>query len=178
VFGRGGRGVADEQKALERIDIFVGTLSKSLGSQGGFVATKKRLIEFLTTRTRSFIYTTALAPANVGAGLAALRLLPSLDDRRAVVRSGAADLIEALRALGCRVLPTSSQIVPVWTGDVAVTKKMSDYLFQRGFFVPSIRPPTVPVGEGRVRLSVTYDAAQRGFGPLLTAFENYLVQTH
>jgi 8-amino-7-oxononanoate synthase len=107
-----------------------------------------------------------------------LRLLPSLDDRRAVVRSGAADLIEALRALGCRVLPTSSQIVPVWTGDVAVTKKMSDYLFQRGFFVPSIRPPTVPVGEGRVRLSVTYDAAQRGFGPLLTAFENYLVQTH
>lgn len=178
LFGSSGRGVASEQNVLEEIDVFVGTLSKSLGSQGGFVATKKSLVDYFITKTRSFIYTTALAPASVAAALAALRLLPTMDKQRMSVLETAAALSEKLRDSGFKVMSADSQIIPVWTGSVEATQKLSEHLFERGFFVPSIRPPTVPPHEGRVRLSITLEIAERGIENLIKAFEDSLVQAH
>jgi 8-amino-7-oxononanoate synthase len=178
LFGLSGRGVASEQNVLDQIDIFVGTLSKSLGSQGGFVASRKSLIDYLVTKTRSFIYTTALAPASAAAALAALRLLPVMESRRTFVLKTAAAAAAKLRERGFKVMSANSQIIPVWTGSLEATQKLSEHLFAQGFFVPSIRPPTVPANEGRVRLSITLEVAERGIENLIRAFENSVVETH
>jgi 7-keto-8-aminopelargonate synthetase-like enzyme len=170
LFGADGRGAAEAAGVLDKIDIFVGTLSKALGTQGGFVATSRDIVDLLITRSRSFIYTTALAPACAAAGLAALELLPSLSDRRRTVLGVAEELRRGLSGQGYSCLSSVSQIVPVLTGSVDATAKLSKHLFDRGFFVPSIRPPTVPSGQGRLRLSVTYDTAKRGARDLLEAF--------
>ncbi len=178
LFGPDGSGVAAEAGLLDRIDVLIGTLSKSLGSQGAFVASQKALIDLLISRSRSFLYTTALAPPCAAAALASLRLLPSLSDRRACVLDASSRLRAELSKNGFDVLTGSSQIIPVWTGDLEKTKSLSDYLFNRGFFVPSIRPPTVPIGEGRVRLSVTYDVVQKGLDPLIREFLSYPQRPH
>lgn len=157
VTGPQGRGLAAREKVLSRIDVFVGTLSKSLGSQGGFVAATKVVINLLLSKCRSFKYTTALAPACAASASTALRLLPQMEDRREKIFTAAETLRYLLKNLGFDTLKSCSPIVPVWTGDVEATRKLSEHLFSCGFFVPSIRPPTVPVGEGRVRLSMTYD---------------------
>ncbi len=155
VIGPDGKGLAAETGVLADIDVHVGTLSKTLGSQGGFVAGSKTLIDLLVSRCRSLAYTTALAPALASAALAALRLLPHMEHDRAELQKTAQDFRAALAAMGYNCLQSSSQIIPVMTGSIDATKTMSDYLLSQGFFVPSIRPPTVPIGEGRVRLSIS-----------------------
>lgn len=167
--GKDGRGLADHEGVLNQIDIFAGTLSKTLGSQGGFVAGSQSLIDYLVSRCRSFIYTTALAPAMPAAALAALALFPSMEDRRWQVMNASAHLRNALLKLGFNTLKSDSPIVPVLTGTVEATKRLSDHLLSQGFFVPSIRPPTVSVGEGRVRLSVTFPVVDKLDG-LIKAF--------
>ena len=155
VTGPEGKGLAAEEGLLGEIDVHVGTLSKTLGSQGGFVAGSRLLVDTLISRCRSLAYTTALAPANAAAALQALRLLPDLTDSRQEL-SHASDLIRsALKAMEYNCLQSASPIVPVLVGSVEATRTLSDYLLSQGFFVPSIRPPTVPVGEGRVRLSIS-----------------------
>jgi 8-amino-7-oxononanoate synthase len=173
VWGEAGRGVAAQAGVLDQVDLYVGTLSKTLGSMGGFVAGDQTLIDYFKSRARSFIYTTALAPSAVAAGLAALKILPGLDDRRQAVLNAAAELRASLKDLGYDTMKSQSQIVPVLTGDVAETKRLSDHLFAQGFFVPSIRPPTVPVGEARVRISITYEAALKNLRPLVDSFQNF-----
>lgn len=171
LFGPDGRGVAARDGVLEDIDLFVGTLSKSIGGQGGFMAGSKTLVQLLISKCRSFIYTTALAPSLAASALAALRLFPQLEDRRTLVLTEAVKLRHGLQALGYDTLHSASPIVPIWTGTVEETLKLSDHLLSRGYFVPSIRPPTVPQGEGRLRVSVTYDEAQKGTSGLLRALE-------
>jgi 8-amino-7-oxononanoate synthase len=170
IFGEAGRGWAEAVGVLDRVDVFVGTFSKSLGSQGGFVACSESLADLLISKSRAFIYTTALAPACAGAALAALRLLPSLDARREFVLEKSEWLRSGLRELGFSCLASSSQIVPVLTGEIEPAKLLSDLLLAQGFFVPSIRPPTVPAGQGRLRLSITFEAAQQGVERLSAAF--------
>jgi len=173
LMGAEGRGLAAELDLLKDVDIFVATLSKVLGSQGGFVACNATLGDLLISRCRSFIYTTALSPANAGAALAALRLLPSCEDRRKSLQQASQNLKEKLTELGYETLKSQSQIIPVWTGDIETTKKLSDYLFSVGYFVPSIRPPTVPHGQGRVRLSITHEVLQQGLEGIVRAFSSY-----
>ena len=155
VIGPDGRGLAAEQAVLNDIDVHVGTLSKTLGSQGGFVAGPRVLIDFLVTRCRSLAYTTALAPAMAAAAHAALRLVPSLEKERADLAAASESVRAALMKMGFSCGESRSQIIPVMTGTLEATKALSDYLLTQGFFVPSIRPPTVPTGEGRVRLSIS-----------------------
>ncbi len=155
VVGPSGCGLAANQHVLDSIDVHVGTLSKTLGSQGGFVAGSQTLIDFLVTRCRSFAYTTALAPAMAAAGLAALERLPSLDDERRELLSHSERIRRELSAAGFVCGNSRSQIIPVLTRSLEATTALSEYLLSKGFFVPSIRPPTVPVGEARVRLSIS-----------------------
>jgi 8-amino-7-oxononanoate synthase len=173
LWGPSGQGVAAEQGVLGEIDFHVGTLSKSFGTQGGFIAASRVVREVLISKCRSFIFTTALAPSCAAAGLAALHLFPALDDRRQALLGAARVLRESLRTMGFDTLTSNSQIVPIWTGDIASTKRLSDHLFRQGFFVPSIRPPTVPSGEGRVRVSLTHDSIQKGVAGLAEAFAGY-----
>lgn len=178
VIGPDGRGAAVEAGLSARIDLHVGTLSKSLASQGGFVAARRDIVELLTTRTRSFLFTTALAPASAAAALAALRLLPSMGGRREAIGNDARDMRAKLRDAGFDTMLSESPIVPVWTGSVEETRRLSDHLFAKGFFVPSIRPPTVSPGEGRVRLSLTYRDDRRWMADLIAAFESFDGRPH
>lgn len=173
VAGPDGKGVAWDDGVAERIDLHVGTLSKSLGSQGGFVAACRTLIDLLTTKCRSFLFTTALAPACAVSALKALDLLPSMEDRRRRVTGDAGEIRRRLQGMGYDTLGSVSPIIPVWTGSVSATQKLSGHLLKKGFFVPSIRPPTVSPGEGRVRLSITYREDRRWLNDLLAAFESY-----
>lgn len=129
----------------------VGTLSKALGSLGGFVAGPAPLVDLVLNRARSFIFTTAPTPADTAAALAALRVVRGPE--------GAA-LRQRLRTLVDRVRPGApSPILPVVLGTEAAALEASAALLQRGLLVPAIRPPTVPVGTSRLR--VTLSAAHR-----------------
>lgn len=173
VVGPAGRGSAAAAGLSEEIDIYVATLSKALGTQGGLVAGRTSLIEWLVSRCRSFIFTTALAPACAAAGLAALRLLPALDDRRALLARAGDELRVRLVRMGYSTLLSRSQIVPVWAGGVEEALAMAAHLEERGLFVPAIRPPTVAPGECRLRLSLTYPLAAGGLEPVAESFYSY-----
>ncbi|MGV3759306.1 MAG: aminotransferase class I/II-fold pyridoxal phosphate-dependent enzyme [Actinomycetota bacterium] len=125
----------------------VGTLSKALGSLGGFVAGPARYVELLVNRARSHIFTTGLSPLDAAAALAALGVVCS-DEGAALVRH--------LRSLVDRVRPEHpSPILPIVVGDEAVAMKTAEALLERGFLVPAIRPPTVPVGTSRLRVALS-----------------------
>jgi 8-amino-7-oxononanoate synthase len=173
VRGESGRGLAFEKNALKKIDIFVGTLSKTLASQGGFVAADQVIIDLLISKCRSFLFTTALAPAPTAAALSALKLLPQLSSERQLLQENSARLKQALEESGYDCMGSTSQIIPIWTGSVDLTKKLSDHLLNHGFFVPSIRPPTVPPAEGRVRLSLTTQITKDVQEKLIQVFLNF-----
>lgn len=153
VLGPGGRGLCAELGLTP--DIRIGTCSKSLGSQGGFIAADRDLIALAVNRGRSFIFSTAPAPAVIGAALASLDLLrdkPELSERLLTV---AAELRSALRAQGWNVPEGRSPIVPVILGDESATLALAARLREAGHYAPAIRPPTVPVGVCRLRLTAT-----------------------
>ena len=138
----------------------VGTLSKMLGSVGGFVAGPGPLVDLIINRARSFIFTTAPAPAAAAAALAALRVL----------RSGEGDTLRArLAALTDRVRPGHpSPIIPVVLGDESAAVTASRALLARGLLVPAIRPPTVPPGTSRLRVALSAAHSDEQISQLLT----------
>lgn len=153
VFGPGGRGLCAELGVEP--DLLCGTCSKALGAQGGFIAAASPLVELLVNRGRSCIYSTALAPAAAGAALAALARLqdePGLPGR---LLAEAAALRAGLRAQGWNVPEGRSPIIPLLLGGEAATLALAEQLRRAGHFAPAIRPPTVPEGACRLRLSVT-----------------------
>jgi len=125
----------------------VGTLSKSLGSLGGFVAGPRPMIDLLRNRARPFIFTTAPTPADTAAALAALRIARSAEGEQ--LRDRLRAHIELLRA------GHPSPIVPVVLGGEEEALTASAWLLDRGFLVPAIRPPTVPVGTSRLRVALS-----------------------
>ncbi len=150
--GPGGRGlIAELGLASERV-AQMGTLSKALGSVGGFVAGSGALVEYLRNVARSYVYTTAPAPPAVGAAIAALDILESDDG---------AKLLERLRANiaalagACPGLVASSAIVPVVVGPATRAVEAQAALRERGMWVPAVRPPTVPKGASRLRVSLS-----------------------
>ena len=140
----------------------MGTLGKAFGTFGAFVAGSPVLIESLLQRARTYIYTTALPPAVAAATRAALRVMREEPWRRSRVLEHAARFRAGLADLGLRSLPSRTPIQPVLIGDEAAAVAASDALFELGFWVPAIRPPTVPVGTSRLRItfSASHTAAQ------------------
>jgi 8-amino-7-oxononanoate synthase len=125
----------------------VGTLSKFLGAAGGFAAGSSEFIDLLVNRARPFIFTTASSPADAGAALAALRLLRSEEGTRRIRR---------LRANIDAIAPGNpSPIVPVIVGDERAAVEASERLLELGFLVPAIRPPSVPHGTSRLRMTLS-----------------------
>ena len=155
VSGATGRGSPEAAGvALERI-LYMGTLGKALGCQGGFVVGPRPLIDYLVNRSRTFIYTTALAIPVTAAAVEALQLLQQEPERMARLR----DQVKRLRAR-CAQLPnvsasSPSQIVPIVVGETRAALDLAQHLWERGHWTPAIRPPTVPEGTARLRVSIT-----------------------
>lgn len=137
-----------EMPAREGLDLLrVGTLSKTFGSLGGWVAGPRPLIELLVNRARTFIYTTGLSPADTAAALAALQVFRSAEGQQ---------LCDRLRRLTERVRPGHpSPIVPIILGEDRAALAAAETLLARGIYVPAIRPPTVPPGTARLRVALS-----------------------
>ena len=146
-----GRG---RQPRSQRI-ITLGTLSKALGSQGGFVCGPRVLIDYLVGAARSFVYSTGLNPPAVGAALEALRIVQAEPERVQRCRTNAAWLHRALSALGYDVIGQSSPIIPVYAENSGAALQLSARLLERDLWCPAIRPPTVK----RARLRLTSNAS-------------------
>ena len=171
VFGGRGIGMAEHFGLLGRIPIVMGTLSKALGSQGGFVCGSKDLIDFLVNRARSFIYTTAIAPASAGAALAALDLIQKEPERRKKVLSLAKSLRSRLKERFSKRSDRGpdTPIVPFHVGGAEEALKLAAKLRERGIYAPAIRPPTVPKDECRLRFSVTAEHSESDLDRLIEA---------
>ena len=148
-----GRGTA-HHFGLTDVDVQLGTLSKALGSVGGYVAGRKELIEYLINYSRSFIFSTALSPADIGAALEALRIVrdePSVVD---TLRDNTVYMAHKLQAMGIDC-DDETPIFPIVVGENDRALTLARELEERGIIITAIRPPTVPVGESRLRMTVT-----------------------
>jgi 8-amino-7-oxononanoate synthase len=153
VLGPGGRGLCHELGV--KPDLVIGTCSKSLGAQGGFLAGDSDLIELAVNRGRSFIFSTAPAPAAVGAAVGALDRLRDEPELSGKLLESAAEVRVGLRTQGWNVPEGRSPIIPVIVGDEKPTLELSARLAALGHYAPAVRPPTVPAGSCRLRLTVT-----------------------
>ena len=157
VIGPGGRGLAAELGLEKRIDLQMGTLSKAVGLSGGYIAAKRDVISLLVNRARSFVYSTAPAPALAHAAAEAIRLVQSDEGDR--LRAGLWQVVGEwirLTQTGGEPCPIAA-IFPVVIGDEERAMEVSQRLLDAGFLVPAIRYPTVAKGSARLR--VTFSAA-------------------
>jgi 8-amino-7-oxononanoate synthase len=154
VFGKRGSGVVEEEGLEEEVDLIMGTFGKALGGFGAYVASSKRLIHYLINTSRSFIYSTALPPPILGANLAALDIIEKEPHRREELLRRVESFRKSLTQNGLNVRG-SSQIVPIIIGGVDRVRSFSELLRKGGYWALPIRPPTVPKGEERVRLSIS-----------------------
>ena len=156
VLGQTGRGTPEAAGIPHERFLYMGTLGKALGCQGGFVVGPQPLIDVLRNRARTFIYTTALAVPVAAAAVAALDLLRAEPHRRELLHDRARRLHESLTRLHLPALPAEmSHIIPVVVGLSQQALTLARQLWERGIWAPAIRPPTVPEGTARLRLSVT-----------------------
>lgn len=155
VLGRGGRGTVDHFGLAGRVQIQMGTLSKSLAAEGGYVAGSQELIDYLVNKARSFIFSTALGAGTVAAAYGALQELqatPSLVDK---LLRNAHYMRTALTNGGLQVGGTVTPILPILVGEAALAVEMAQQLKAGGLIVSAIRPPTVTPGASRLRLTVS-----------------------
>lgn len=165
VLGKTGAGAVEHWGCRHRPLVQVGTLSKALGSLGGYVAGSAALIDFLRNRAPSWIYTTALTPADTAAALAAVQIVQEEPARRDRLWQNVQHLQQALPALFNHpshnpfkaLLPTDSPILCIEVANAATVARLGEQLKQAGCFVSAVRPPTVPVSRLRMTVMATHE---------------------
>lgn len=153
VFGENGEGLAVDLGLGDRIAVRMGTLGKALGSYGAFVAGSRELIDLLVNRARAYIFSTGLPPAVVGTARAALQVVREDAGVRERLWANARRLHAALAEGGVAMQPFESPILPVIVGTSADTLAVAAHALEAGVFAPPIRPPTVPEGTSRLRVT-------------------------
>lgn len=155
VIGETGRGTA-EYYHTSGIDVQVGTLSKALGAEGGYAAVSKDIAAYLRNRSRPFIFSTSLSAVTGATALAALRLLEAHPETyMGALRHNTAYMKQKLQEAGIPVLPGDTSIIPIVMGDEKKTMVYAAACAEEGILLSAIRPPTVPQGTSRIRLTVT-----------------------
>lgn len=148
----------------------MGTLSKAFGAQGGFVVGSQVLIDWLVNTARAFIYTTGLNPAACGAALAALQIIQREPQRIQRLRGLTQRLATGLQTLGYAAQHHPSPIIPVVLGEAERALRLSEHLLRHGIWCPAIRPPTVPVGSSRLRVTASIALSESDVESVLGAF--------
>ena len=150
VFGKNGLGISEVLDITNKVDIIVGTFGKAIGSVGAFAVGNKILIEYLTNKARSFIFSTALSPINI----AFTKWI--IENKLAQTHSKRMNMLSIGKKFG-----SDSHIIPVIIGGNEETFEKCDILYQNGYFTLPIRPPTVPQGTSRLRLSLTTEILEK-----------------
>ena len=169
VLGRRGGGLVEELALEGQVDIQMGTLSKAAGSFGAYACGTKVLRDYLINKSRSFIYTTAIPPSLAQASRAALQIIRQADSLRHQLQLNANYLRGELGVLGFDTMHSSTPIIPILVKDPLRAVAMSQRLLGQGIFVQAIRPPTVPMGMARLRLTLMATHTQEDLDQLLKA---------
>ncbi len=172
ILGDHGSGACEALGVKAEIPIRIGTLSKALGGQGGFVACPRVVADYLVNHSRPLIYSTALSMPAVESALVALAHPQEIRRRRDRV-CGLARRIRAQLGLHCTAIETGIPIVPIPIGSDADAVAASQRLYELGMFVPAIRPPTVPEGQARLRLSLSADHSDEMVDRLLKGLPSF-----
>jgi len=173
--GERGVGTLEAQGVGEvEVPVFMATLGKALGTAGAFVAGSEALIETLIQFARSYIYTTALPPAVAAATRASLRLVQEEPWRRVQLNDRIAQFREGARALGLTLMDSHTAVQPVLVGDDRRALALAGALEQKGYWVVAIRPPTVPKGSARLRVTLSASHTQAQVAGLLLALAESL----
>lgn len=170
VMGPEGRGTTAHFGLSQNVDIQVGTLSKAVGVLGGYVATDRALVDYLTQRARPFLFSTSMPPAVVAACREALKVMHEEPERHARLWQNTRMLKGRLQAMGFDTGKSETPITPVLVGDPAIAMALSDRLFEHGVFAQAIVYPTVAKDGARIRAIVTSEHTDEDLELALAAF--------
>ncbi|UIR32067.1 8-amino-7-oxononanoate synthase [Priestia flexa] len=173
ILGERGRGVCKHFQLTQKPDIIMGTLSKALGGEGGFVCGDKLLIEYLKNKARSFIFSTSLSPVTSASAIEALRLIMNDDTQVTKLQENIAYFNECLQAHGISAR-SNSAIFPIIVGSEQAALDASAKLFDHGYFISAIRYPTVAKGSARLRVSLMADHSKKELSEAAKLIKKYI----
>ena len=159
-FGDTGAGLCEQEGVLDQVDIIIAPLGKAVAATGGIVVGPKAVKDYLINKARPFIYTTAPSPIIAAAALKSLEIIQTEPQRRKQLHDNATFLRNAFTKMGLGIGDSTTQIIPVIIGDSAKAVDISKKLFEAGYFISAIRPPTVPPGTARLRVSLQSNHTQ------------------
>ena len=154
ILGKNGSGTSSYFNLGNQIDIMMGTLSKSVASEGGYLAGSRDLINYMKNSARSFIYSTALSPATIAVSIKALEIIEKDEERRFNLLKMSDWFQNELKIAGFNVIETKTPIIPIMVGPADKAIEFSTSLLNAGIYIPAIRPPSVPEGTSRLRVSL------------------------
>lgn len=170
VLGKQGRGTLSAQGiSPSRVQITMGTFGKALGVGGAFIGGSRALIDYLHNHARGYVYSTHLPPPQAAAVLAAVRLVRQADDKREQLQTNIAQFRAGAANLPYLLLPSATAIQPLVIGDAELTVQLASRLRERGYWVGAIRPPTVPIGAARLRITLSAAHTKADISALLAA---------
>jgi glycine C-acetyltransferase len=156
ILGPGGRGTAEAQGVLSRIDITTSTLGKTLGgAAGGFTCARAEVVDYLRQRSRPYLFSNSLPPPIVTAALKALELVQQSSNLRDTLHANAEKMRAGLVAAGFTLKPGNHPILPVMIGDAALASRLADRLLEKGIYVIGFSYPVVPQGQARIRIQMS-----------------------
>jgi 7-keto-8-aminopelargonate synthetase-like enzyme len=173
--GKTGAGLAEEMGVLEQVDIVAAPLGKGPACGGAIIAANRIVIDYLVNKARPFIFTTAPSPVSAQAAIAALAMIQNEPQRRLRLKQNADALRQELRTMGFDTGQSTTHIIPVILGSAQRAVSTAATLFAKGYFAAAIRPPTVPAGTERLRVSVQCDhtlSQIQGFCEALRKIDN------
>lgn len=170
VMGQSGRGTLEHFGVEDRIPFHMGTLGKALGSSGAYVVGPTDMIQYLINTSRPFMFTTAPPPASAAAAHAALTVLQQDPSRRARLWRNRDHLFSGLTRLGFHLTESASPILPIMIGQAEKALAFAEQLLTQGVYAPAIRPPTVPDGSSRIRVTITAEHSPEQIEEALSAF--------
>jgi len=177
IFGPGGAGVVSKLGLVDRVLVQMGTLGKALGGFGAYVAGSQAVRDLLINRCRSFIFTTSLPPAIMAMAMAAIDLVEGEPERREALWNNCRLLSDGLKKMGFSLDEIQSPILPLIIGDADKCMQFSEQLLERGVFAQGIRPPTVPPGTSRLRITLMATHTREQLQIALDAFKEVKKQS-
>jgi 8-amino-7-oxononanoate synthase len=172
VLGKTGAGICEaQQQGQGDVQVLMGTLGKGMGTAGAFVAGSKELTEYLTNFARPYIYTTAMPAAIAAAPLASIEIVRSEPERREHLKNIIQQFKNGAQQIGLNLMVSDTAIQPVLVGDAQLALGISEQLRKQGIMVTAIRPPTVPAGTARLRVTLSAAHSSQQVDQLLQALD-------